>query len=52
MEKRLKAGDERKKLCSLLWEGGAVKQGEGAGGQPPCAMPPAVTCGDCDVLTQ
>lgn len=46
VEKRLKAGDERKKLCSLLWEGGAVKQGEGAGGQPPCAMPPAVTCGD------
>lgn len=44
VEKRLKAGDERKKLCSLLWEGGAAKQGEGAGGQPPCAMPPAVTC--------
>lgn len=44
VEKRLKAGDERKKLCSLLWEGGAAKQGEGARGQPPCAMPPAVTC--------
>lgn len=34
VEKRLKAGDERKKLCSLLWEAGAAKW-EGAGGQPP-----------------
>lgn len=39
VEKRLKAGDGRKKLCSVPWEAGAANPGEVPGGS---ARPPAV----------
>lgn len=41
METRLKAGDEREKLCSVPWEAGAANPGGGARGQRQAA------CGEC-----
>lgn len=52
MEKRLKAGDERKKLCSVPWEAGAANPGEVPGGS---ARPPAVNAAvtaNCDGVMQ